>query len=45
MTASGGSSHERRYQPSRSKHKMNVSRYSVSGASHRKGIDAMFCVM
>ncbi len=45
ITAVGPSSHERWYQPSLSKHRMNVSRYSASGTSHRKGMDAMFCVM
>ena len=45
MMASGPRINPRLYQPSLSKHKMKVNRYSVSGASQRKGMEAMFCVM
>ena len=47
--ASTGACHQRRtYQPRPprpSKTTTNDSRYSVSGRTHRNGIDAMFCVM
>ena len=35
----------RLYQPVLSKHRMNVSRYSASGATHSSGTAATFCVM
>ncbi len=43
--AAAASSTSRGYQRLLSKHRMNVSRYSVSGTIHRSGTAAMFCVM